>query len=365
MALEVKHILVIRFRRVGDSVLSMALCHGLRQTFPSAQIDFVVNEGIHTLYEHHPDVDRCIVFSSDDNKKFGRYIKKVWQTVHQTRYDIIIDMRSTVRTLLFSLFSRFRTPFRIGKKKWYAWPALSHSVDNHSPGSGSRVQQNNLLLQPLSSIATLKPSEDFRLYAADDDVERYRRLMEDRGIDFTRPVIIATPTARLEYKVLPAETMKAVLRRLIDELDAQIIFNFAGKERDIALRYHHEMGDDPHIFTNIEAPTLPDLCALMKNCDYFFGNEGGPRHISQALGLPSFAIFPPGIDKGIWLPCEGERYAGISPDDFMPRSEQESKHLTYQERMSLLTEERICDRLLPVIKHFFRGLPKIPRSKSY
>ena len=62
MALEVKHILVIRFRRVGDSVLSMALCHGLRQTFPAAQIDFVVNEGIHTLYEHHPDVDRCVVF---------------------------------------------------------------------------------------------------------------------------------------------------------------------------------------------------------------------------------------------------------------------------------------------------------------
>ena len=48
--LVVRHILVIRFRRVGDSVLSMGLCHSLRQTFPNAQIDFVINEGIHTIY---------------------------------------------------------------------------------------------------------------------------------------------------------------------------------------------------------------------------------------------------------------------------------------------------------------------------
>ena len=355
MRSNIKHILVIRFRRVGDSVLSMALCHGLRQTFPDAEIDFVVNEGIHTLYEHHPDVDRCVVFSSDDNHKSSRYIRKVWQTVHTTRYDVIIDMRTTLRTLLFSLFSRFRTPYRIGEKKWYAWPFLSHRVDNHASGTGSRIEQNNLLLQPLSIIAEVKPSEEFRLYASDQDVEHYRQLMEYHGIDFSRPVIIATPTARLEYKVLPAGTMKAVLRRIINELDAQIIFNYAGQERDIALRYQQEMGNDPHIFTNIEAPTLPDLCALMKNCDFFFGNEGGPRHISQALDLPSFAIFPPGIDKAIWLPCEGERFAGISPDDFMPRQEQESKQLSYQDRMSLLTEKRICDRLLPVLKHHCRS----------
>lgn len=346
--MKVKHILVIRFRRVGDSVLSMALCHGLRQTFPEAQIDFVINEGIHKLYEQHPDVDRCIVFSTNDHK-FGKYRAKVWRTVHDTKYDIIIDMRTTLRTLLFSLFSRFRTPFRIGEKKWYARGILSHRVDNHAAGTGSRISQNNLLLEPLREIAELKTSKEFRLYAEEKEVSRYRRLMEEAGIDFTRPVIIATPTARLEYKVLPAKTMQAILKRIINEFDAQIIFNYAGKERDIAMRYHEEMGNDSHIFTNIDAPSLPQLCALMKNCDFFFGNEGGPRHIAQALDIPSFAIFPPGIRKSIWLPEEGKRFAGISPDDFVAREEQVSRKMTYQERMALLTEARIWERLLPVI----------------
>ena len=349
--MEVKHILVIRFRRVGDSVLSMALCHGLRQMFPDAQIDFVINEGIHTLYEHHPDVDRCVIYSPTDYK-FWPYIKKAWHTVRSTKYDVIIDMRTTLRTLNFSLFSWFRTPFRIGEKKWYSWPILSHRVKNTGPGTGNRIQQNNLFLEPLKAITDIKPSEHFSLIADKQNIERYRQIMKENGIDFRKPIIMATPTARLEYKVLPAETMKGVLRRIIDTTDAQIIFNFSGKEREIALRYQREMDNDPHIFTNIEAPTLPDLCALMKNCDFFFGNEGGPRHISQALDIPSFAIFPPGIMKEIWLPNEGNRFGGISPDDFMPLQQQLSQKLTYQQRMDLLTEERIWENLQPFINHY-------------
>ncbi len=349
--MEVKHILVIRFRRVGDSVLSMALCHGLRQTFPDAQIDFVINEGAHLLYLQHPDVDRCIVFSTDDHK-FLNYAPKVWKTVHDTKYDLIIDMRTTLRTLLFSAFSMFRTTLRVGEKKWYAWPWLTRRVDNHAPGTGSRIDQNNMLLMALKDIAEVKTSNEFKLYAQQDNVERYHQIMQEKGIDFSKMVIIATPTARLEYKVLPAETMKAVLTNIINQFDAQIIFNFAGKERDIALRYKKEMGNDKHIFTDIEAPTLPDLCALMKNCDFFFGNEGGPRHIAQALDIPSFAIFPPGIRKSIWLPEQGERFAGISPDDFIPREEQIKKKMTYEQRMSLLTEERIWLQLKPMLsKH--------------
>lgn len=351
---DIKHILVIRFRRVGDSVLSMALCHGLRQTFPGAEIDFVINEGIHTLYEHHPDVDKCITFSAEENGSTWKYLHKVRSTVRQTRYDIIIDMRTTLRTLLFSLFS-LRTPWRIGEKKWYSWMWLNHRVNHHADRSMCRIDQNNQLLEPLKAITDVKPSRSFRLYVSDVHKKAYHDLMESAGIDFTRPVILATPTARLEYKVLPAKTMEAVLQKIIDTFDAQIIFNFAGKEKDIALRYQHEMGDNPHIFTNIDAPTLPDLCALASNCHFFFGNEGGPRHIAQALDIPSFAIFPPGIRKSIWLPDEGNRFAGISPDDFVSADEQKLRGMNYQERMGLMTEERIWERLQPVIaSHLLR-----------
>ncbi|MCM1109159.1 MAG: glycosyltransferase family 9 protein [Clostridium sp.] len=336
----VRHILVIRFRRVGDSVLAMALCSSLRRTFPEAQIDFVVNKGIHTLYENHPDVDRLITFDDRENHHLPTYINKVWHTMRNTRYDIIIDMRTTVRTLLFCLFS-LRTPFRIGSKKGYGAGLLTHRVDNHSDDTTDMVKQNLMLMQPLATLAPLQLTEEFRLYVSDRQRADFRAYMERQGIDFGRPVLMATVTARLVYKVWEKEKMKEILRRIIRRYDAQIIFNFAGKEREMAELYKQELDNDPHIFMNVEANSLPDLCALLVNCNFFFGNEGGPRHIAQALDIPSYAIFPPNIWKSVWLPGDGTRYAGISPDDFMSYREQQARKMSYTERFNLIPMEEV------------------------
>lgn len=351
--ISVKHILVIRFRRVGDSVLSTALCSSLRRTFPEARIDFVINKGIHMLYENHPDIDRLIVFDDHDNRSLTRYVAKVWRTVRSTHYDVIIDMRTTVKTLWFSLLSP-RTPFRIGRRKAYAAGILTHRVDSLSDTTMDRVKQNLLLMDPLAQLAPLRKTEAFTLHVSPEHRERFRTYMENCGIDFSRPVVMATVTARLIYKVWDKGRMEEVLRRLIREFDAQVIFNFAGAEREMALLYQHELGDDPHIFTNVEARSLPDLCALLANCDFFFGNEGGPRHMAQALGVPSYAIFPPNIWKGVWLPGGSHRYQGISPDDFMPYAEQAAARMTYAERFRLVTVERVWDGLRPMLLRYLR-----------
>ena len=82
----VHKILVIRFRRIGDSVLATALCRSLKESFPQAEIHFIINENISPLYLNHPDIDKVITFSDKENHGFN-YIKKVWNIVHETDYD--------------------------------------------------------------------------------------------------------------------------------------------------------------------------------------------------------------------------------------------------------------------------------------
>ncbi len=338
--MEIKKILVIRFRRVGDSVLSMALCRSLKLTFPDAEIDFVINKGIHTLYEEHPDVDHVITFDNNENHNALKYISKVWKVMHHTHYDLIIDMRGTIKTLWFSLFS-LSTPYRIGAKKKYGKLILNYQVDCHN-NMLNRVQQNNLFLEPLRKYYDVKTSEEFRLYVSSARKEKFREYMESNGIDFSKPVLLVTPTARQEYKVWPKEYMIEILNRIIKEYDAQLIFNYSGDaEKACAKRYFADMNNDPHIFIDIEAKCLPDLCALVSNCNFFFGNEGGPRHIAQALDAPTYAIFPPGIRKGLWQPGENERFSGISSEDIMPLGEQDTKSLTYDERMRLIDVDSV------------------------
>ena len=155
-----KNILVIRYRRVEDSILAMALCRTLKMNFPEARIDLVLDANIAPLFENHPDVDRVIAFTHEEKHGFFHYLAKVRQVVRSTRYDAIIDMRSTIQTLWFSLFS-IRTKYRIGRKKSYNWlisnyrPKISKNID--------MVVQDLMLARPLQKIKPIHECRDFSI----------------------------------------------------------------------------------------------------------------------------------------------------------------------------------------------------------
>lgn len=349
--MKVKKILVIRFRRVGDSVLSVAICTSLRKTFPDAQIDYVLNANIASLYEKHPDIDHVITFDDNENKNFLKYISKVWRVTRENKYDVIIDTRSTIRTLFFSLFSPF-TSFRIGTKKDYNVGLHNYRVDNHRDNSTNMVQHNLMLLKPLEKVADVQYCPEFKVYVSDKEKSDFSAYMKEQGIDFSRPIMIATVTARLAHKVWDKERMKEVLSRIIEKYHAQIIFNFAGNEEEFAVNLHHEMGDNRSIFTNIKANSLRELCALTANAHFFFGNEGGPRHIAQALNVPSYAIYPPNILKSVWLPVVDDRFLGVSPDDIC--SSEEQAQMDYLQRFNLITVDRVWDELDAMLSKYIK-----------
>lgn len=289
-----QRILVIRFRQIGDAVLATSVCTTLRRTFPGARIDMVLNSGIAPLFEGHPDIDRVIRFAPGDNKPLGAYLCKIWKTVREGRYDMIVDQRSTIRTLLFSLMS-LRTPWRLGRKKWYTRPLLNAATDNASPVDLTMVERDLLLLRPLERHFDVKYSKDFTLDITDDERLRFREKMREGGIDMARKVMLVGVSAKLPWKRWRMDYMVETLRRVIAHRpDVQMIFNYApGDEEAEAREVYRRLGEPECVKIGIEARSIREMAAMAACCDFYFGNEGGGRHIVQAVGVPSFAIFSP------------------------------------------------------------------------
>lgn len=53
-------ILIVRFKQIGDSILSSVICNTLKKSFPKSGIDYVVYEHIVPLFENHPYIDNII-----------------------------------------------------------------------------------------------------------------------------------------------------------------------------------------------------------------------------------------------------------------------------------------------------------------
>jgi heptosyltransferase-2 len=345
----INRILILRFRSVGDSVVSVVLCSTLRATFPGATIDYVLNDKIAPLFEGHPDIDRLITFSKEELASMRTYLAKLSRVTREGRYDLIIDTRVNLRSLWFALFS-MRTPLRVGIKKSYNILLHNRRVDINVPGA-DEVTRMSRLLSPLEKVAEVRYEREFKLYLLPGEKEAFRRVMEEHGVDFVRPVIVCAVATQIPFKAWDMERMKELLARVIEYRDAQLVFNHAGPvEENTARELHREMNNHPNVFSNIHARTLRELAAMIANSDFFFGNEGGPRHVSQAFDIPSFAIYPPHISKTKWLPNACDRYQGLHPTDISARAS--SKQLSYAEQYAFITVDEVWRRLSPMLDKY-------------
>lgn len=306
-------ILVIRFRQMGDAILATPLLNTLHRSFPDAEIHFVLNERIAPLFEGHPAISRIITFSEDERHHTLTYLSKIWRTVHQTHYDAIIDMRSTLNTLPFTLFS-LDSKWRIGIRKPYTLGICNYRIEG-CESDESMITHNLKLAEPLEPTVI---DRNLTLSITDQEKADFRAYMQQEGIDFNRPVMLVGVTAKLAGKTWPEDRMTETLQRLLDHCpQLQLIFNYApGREAENARLIYEYLGKHQNIFLQIQARSPRELAAMVANCTAYFGNEGGGRHIVHAMGKPSLVICSPFASRTTWLPQDTDVLAwGIDATD--------------------------------------------------
>ena len=337
------NILVIRFRQMGDAILATALLNTLRHNFPEAQIHFVLNERIAPLFQGHPSIDRIITFTEEERHSTFTYMKKVWHVVHDTHYDVIIDMRSTTNTMLFALFSP-SSRYRIGVKKGYTRFAFNHLIGPCGTNR-SMVEHDLRFAEPLNAIKRIEPVKEFTLHITDEEKESFGSYLQQQGIDLNKPVMLANVTAKLASKVWQEDRMVWVLNQFIQTFpDYQIIFNYApGQEEANARRVYEKLGNPRQVFINVQARSSRELVAMGHFMTVFFGNEGGARHIMHAAGCPSLVVCAPGNSKTVWLPQNRVPAEGISPADFASPSE--LNKMEREQQYALITQKVVWETL--------------------
>lgn len=346
---RVMNILVIRFRQMGDSILSTVLTNTLHQSLEGARIDVVLNDNLAPLFAGHPSISNIYTFSNKERHNAWTYIRKVWQITHQTRYDIIIDMRSTVNTTLFSWFS-LHTPFRIGLKKVYTRFVFNHRFD--VCGYKESIIDHNLkLLHPLESMSDINYTKDFTLHITEEEKESFRQYMVMQGIDFRRPVALLAVTTRVKIKSWAQENMRWLTQQFIERYpNFQIIYNYAPYEEAEVIEEYRNEGCPANVFVNIQAKSPRELVAMCANIDLFLGNEGGARHIAHSMGKPSFVICAPTVSKYTWIPQNNVPAEAMSPSDFL--KDEDIRELSYEDQMKLVKKEVVWKHLQRFMEKF-------------
>ena len=337
-------ILVVRFKQIGDAILSSVICNTLKRTFPEAEIDYVVYEHISPLFENHKYIDNVISITKEEQKNPFKYLAKVWK-VTRKKYDIVIDIMSTPKSEVFTLFS-LGSRYRIGRRKPKRGYTYNYKIDEPRDAK-DKVDKFLKMLKPLEQEYKVMYDNNYIITLTFEEKSQMRKRMLDAGIDLSRPVYICAANSRRESKIYNTEKMKKIVERVRDELKEQIIFFYSPDEKDFIMKFYEKFENKRDLFVNINTKSIRELAMVIANCNFFFGNEGGPRHLAQSLDIPSFAIFSPSASKKEWLSNANERHQGVEPNDV-----RNCEGLDYKGQYNLIDPDYVFDKIEEMSKKF-------------
>lgn len=290
---NIKKILLIRLRSIGDIVLCGPAFEAIRSGYPSAEITCVVDDLFEDLVHGNPNIDRVLSF-----RKGLRGIRRVasnlqlFYRVFRTRFDLVVDFHGGPKGALLTGVSM--APYRVGQKhrtrNWVFNITEIPGEDPHSLDNGLKLTRALGLPDPPEIRFYLPHSK-----TAEADIERD---LTGRGIGASEFTVMIHPGARVWFKRWPNENLYRVVDWLRKEYNATVVVAGNALDREELDGFREKFGGEVHLFPDL---SLLHLIALIRKCRLFIGNDSGPMHLAAVLGIPTIALFGPS-DPRIWGP---------------------------------------------------------------
>lgn len=268
-----RRILVIQIHRIGDAIMALPALGCLRRAYPQARIDFLVESPIAELLRGNSLNVNVLSYEK------GNPIFMLWK-IYKNRYDWVVDFLSNPRSMLLVFCSR--APVRVGfYKRMRMWP-YTMSVPFLPPRRYSGFHKYDLV------NALGVPTMEERPHLSNEPTPLAEEFLNKWGLQKGGFTVLA-PTGRRAIRRWPGERWAGVADSLRDRGQSAVFISGPGEETQIQEVLSHCKLPHP-VFS---PKSLKDLAGLLSMARRFAGNDGGARHISMALGVPTVAPFGP------------------------------------------------------------------------
>ena len=280
---EVRRVLVVRLRSIGDTVLATPALYALRRFLPDARIDLLLEDWVAPLLDGNPDVSRIVTV------KRGSTVSRlsVVRQLRAARYDVAYNLHggSTAALLTRASGARYRVgyaSYRFNALHNHAAPPASELWRQEKTHS---VEQQLALLGWTGVPVTDRPAT--RLFVTDQAAARVERKLSAADLPASQFFALFHPAAAFDSKRWDARNFA----RVADGLAARgfrIVALAAPDEWEVVRAFSESAQARVVSFNDL---TLPEVGALAARARLFVGNDSGIAHIAAAVGTPSVVVF--------------------------------------------------------------------------
>ncbi len=310
-----RKILIIRLSSLGDILHTLPAYAALRNSFPAARIDWLVEHRVRFLLSAVTGLDRVIEIdtaSPQSRPLAASSWTGLWNTVRHLRsgsYDFSIDFQGLIKTAFLSLLIGARERVGFGKPLAWEWPAHWFYSRRVNPAQKEMhvVEANKLLTQAVGALPT---SETVRLAVPPEtSCAISERLAQLKLSEF----VVINPGGGWPTKRWPPDRYGSLAGRIIRELGMEVVVTTGPGEDELFRKIQMSCGPRIH---HLQV-TFIELIPVMERARLVVAGDTGPLHLACTLGTPVVGIYGPTSPtrNGPWSP--GDRHvAKVLPCSF-------------------------------------------------
>lgn len=274
---EIKKILCIKPRGIGDIVLSTIILDNLHSHFQNVQIDYLTEHFAKYSVANNSLVNKVLTMHKTE------FVAKVAWRIRKEKYDLIIDLWSNPRSAQITFLSgvKYRLGYGYrGRKYAYNLLGTSEKGEHHS------AEHNLELLKPLG-VKIISKKIHYNVGAIEkffaDDFFSENNLNDNN-------VFGIIPSGGWDSKRCNKEKWVEICKSVVQEYKCILLVLWGPGDEVDAEFINSNLGDNCFL-----APksSLPQMAALISKCKLVLANDSGPMHIAAALGIPTLGIFGP------------------------------------------------------------------------
>jgi lipopolysaccharide heptosyltransferase II len=319
---QIRNILLIRLRQIGDVVFTTPAVRALREHYPSARLTYIVEPAAEPVVRGNPDIDEVLVAPRRRGMAALSAEVSIARQLRAKEWDLAIDFHGGPRasTLAWLSGARERVGYEVPGRTWM----YTRVVPRVRTPLGVHSVLNQWKLLEAIGIPTPTP-ETFPVRMAVDaaGARSIHERLRTAGVETGDSVIVIHVSAGNPFRRWPLTAFATVAAALAStDHRRRIIVTSGPSERDAAERVIADARslvekDAVHRVLDCGDISLTELRALADSAALYIGGDSGPLHVASTSRVPIVALFGPTLPvrsmpwRGAGLATEPIEIAGL------------------------------------------------------
>jgi heptosyltransferase-3 len=283
-------ILIIKFRNIGDVLLTTPLIHNLKYYYPNSKIDFALNKGCEDMLSDNPSVNNIIIYNRPRIKKLGiisqlREEIKFTKNIRRNNYDIVINLTEGDRggQLAFLSGAKLKLGFPIKKGILSKIKVFDRIGDNKK--WQHTVEKD---LQFISILGKEPINKKVRIFWSKSIQKDIDKILEKNSV---KQFVHIHPVSRWMFKCWEDDRMAKVIDYLQQDKNISVVITGSPVKKEL-----NRIGKILRLCKTKPVDlsgklTLKHLAYLSSKAKIFFGVDTAPMHMAAATNTPVVALF--------------------------------------------------------------------------